>query len=455
MMNLCPKCGRIMDNDNYCDTCHYDVTLYTRMLHTSNYLYNKGLNLAQLRDLSGAIEVLHKSLKFNKYHTDARNLLGLIYYEIGETVLALRQWVISKNLDNNNNDAIVYLESIQTNQSHLDKLNAAVIKYNQSIRYFKQNSVDLAIIHLKKIISMHPNYVNAYVLLGLCYMKEGNNKKAIRTIKKAIEIDKGHYLARRYLNELEADIALTSEAQNDEVVDTPIMTRDIHMSPVVSYAQQLGILVVGVIVGLAVALFLVAPSNIKKVEAQIEDVRAELVKTEQALNEKSAQYDQEKKQRDQLEKENSEINNILEREKNQGTEYEKLILASSLYDSGDFVGAGEQLYLFDENKISNIQIRNFATSYKGTVATKLYELGRQQYFIRSSTSYGKAIVYFDVVRKIGEDADYSLEALYYKGVSHYQRGEKESALADFKEYVDNYPEGKRFKDASWYMGKLQ
>ncbi len=34
----------------------------------------------------GAIESLKTSLKFNKLNIDARNLLGLIYFEMGEVV---------------------------------------------------------------------------------------------------------------------------------------------------------------------------------------------------------------------------------------------------------------------------------------------------------------------------------------------------------------------------------
>lgn len=58
-----------------------DYVRKTRVI--ANSYYNMGLERARLRDLSGAAECLKKSLHFNKYQTDARNLLGLIYYESG------------------------------------------------------------------------------------------------------------------------------------------------------------------------------------------------------------------------------------------------------------------------------------------------------------------------------------------------------------------------------------
>ena len=72
-----------------------DYVRKTRVI--ANSYYNMGLERARLRDLSGAAECLKKSLHFNKYQTDARNLLGLIYYEVGEVGDALVQWVISMN----------------------------------------------------------------------------------------------------------------------------------------------------------------------------------------------------------------------------------------------------------------------------------------------------------------------------------------------------------------------
>ena len=58
----------------------------------ANSYYNRGLEMAKERDLSGAALYLKRALQFNKYHTDARNLLGLIFYEMGETSDALTQW---------------------------------------------------------------------------------------------------------------------------------------------------------------------------------------------------------------------------------------------------------------------------------------------------------------------------------------------------------------------------
>ena len=150
----------------------------------SNRFYNDGLERAAVRDLSGAMNSLRQSLKFNKNNIDARNLLGLIYFETGEVVEALGQWVISKNLRPNKNIADDYINLLQTNQARLDGFNQALKKYNQSLVYCYQDSKDLAVIQLKKILSVNPKYLRAHQLLSLLYIDAEEWEKAHKELLK-------------------------------------------------------------------------------------------------------------------------------------------------------------------------------------------------------------------------------------------------------------------------------
>lgn len=97
-----------------------------KVISVSNFYYNDGLEKANVRDLSGAIVSLTECLKLNKFNIDARNLLGLVYFEMGETVDALSEWVISKNLKPEKNIADSYIESVQNSPSQLESLNQAI-----------------------------------------------------------------------------------------------------------------------------------------------------------------------------------------------------------------------------------------------------------------------------------------------------------------------------------------
>lgn len=71
---------------------------------------------------------------------DARNLLGLVYFETGEVVEALTEWVISKNYQPRDNAASRYLNEIQNNPSRLDTINQTIKKYNQALLYCRQDA---------------------------------------------------------------------------------------------------------------------------------------------------------------------------------------------------------------------------------------------------------------------------------------------------------------------------
>ena len=130
---VCYNCGGSLSEYDFCTGCGVDVTIYKKIMFMSNRFYNDGLEKASVRDLSGAIISLRQSIKFNKNNMDARNLLGLVYFEMGEVVTALQEWVISKNLHPKKNIADDYINMIQANPTRLDATNQTIKKYNQAL----------------------------------------------------------------------------------------------------------------------------------------------------------------------------------------------------------------------------------------------------------------------------------------------------------------------------------
>ncbi|MDR0220499.1 MAG: hypothetical protein LBI54_03725, partial [Lachnospiraceae bacterium] len=199
---VCYQCGVRLSEHDFCTGCGADVALYKQILSASNRLYNEGLEKASVRDLAGAVAVLRQSLKYNKNNIKARNLLGLVYFEMGEAVSALSEWVISKNIRPNRNIADDYITMIQTNQTRLDTINQTIRKFNQALAYCYQESHDLAIIQLKKVLSYNPKYVRAHQLLALLYIRAEEWNLAKAELVKCSEIDANNTITLRYLLEV-------------------------------------------------------------------------------------------------------------------------------------------------------------------------------------------------------------------------------------------------------------
>ena len=182
---------------NRCSQCGQSIQVYKKAVRISNSLYNEGLEKARIRDLSGAADTLTRSLTYYKRNVNARNLLGLVYYEI---VAALTQWILSKNLCEENNEADYYIDSIQSNPHVLENWSLTIKKYNTALQSAKQGNEDLAIIQLKKVVNISPNFVRAQQLIALMYIIIGDERKALDHLVRARKTDAGNTLTNRYIN---------------------------------------------------------------------------------------------------------------------------------------------------------------------------------------------------------------------------------------------------------------
>ena len=129
----CYYCGAHLDSMDTCPSCEADVKVWKKIVSISNKLYNDGLERAQVRDLTGAVEYLKMILRYNKMNIQARNLLGLVYFEMGEIVKALSEWIISKSMQGEDNLANDYLADIQKSSARLETLSQTVKKYRSGI----------------------------------------------------------------------------------------------------------------------------------------------------------------------------------------------------------------------------------------------------------------------------------------------------------------------------------
>ena len=207
----CYKCGCELNRTDHCPNCGADVATYKKIIYTSNYLYNDGLQKAQVRDLTGAILSLKNSLWFNKDNLDARNLLGLIYYEIGETVAALSEWVIAKNINDErlhrkNNLGADYLGQVQASKQTMDNLDSSIERYNHALECCYTGNVDVAVLQLKKVLSVNPHYLRARQLLALLYINSQDYKKAARELQKCSVLDVNNTTTLRYQQEVESHL---------------------------------------------------------------------------------------------------------------------------------------------------------------------------------------------------------------------------------------------------------
>ena len=290
-----------------------DIAAKNRQI--ANSYYNLGLEKAKVRDLSGAAQCLKKSLHFSKYQTDARNLLGLIYYENGEVADALVQWVISLNLQPENNLADHYLDEIQRKPGQLETESQNVKTFNQALWHAQNGSDDLAILQLARVVAAKPHFVKAHLLLALLYMRREDYNKAGRSLFKILQIDKSNPKALYYMSLVKQNTG-RADAEKRKMIKA-FSHRQMQDDDVIipnTYKENTGLstvfhIIIGLILGLFAFYVLVLPARESSLNRTRDD---ELIGYMQQLNNANQQNDSLQQENDDLKAQKDEVQKKLD-----------------------------------------------------------------------------------------------------------------------------------------------
>lgn len=467
----CPKCGNVVAvRRNRCEFCGKDLTIVRRADRLSNTYYNRGLEKSKVRDLSGAVLMLKKSLEMNKRNTNARNLLGLVFFEMGETVAALSEWVISKHFQAKDNDADLYIGAVQANPTKLDSMNQAIKKYNIALDSAKQGNDDLAILQLKKVINLNPHFIRALQLLSLLYMKNNEYERARRCLAKANKIDLANTTTLRYQSELSR---LVNGGENGQVPywsdgNSSAEPLGKPLSPISSYKEEkpnvwLFInLILGVVIGVSVLFFLIVPT-VKK-NAQSEYLEKQRNFDSELLVYRTKLTSSEKEVEDlkaKLAEKQKELDSVVIPEYDQNM-YDSILSAVNRYieleSAGGMTTEGalevtELLSKVDSNKLENqdaVKLYEMIKKEVAPVATK--EASEQGKAAFNNKEYEKALTLLNQAYALGEPSD---TTLYYLGKTHQELEQNEEAKTYYNQLLTDFPNSSLAKYAKQRLSDLE
>lgn len=445
---ICYKCGSALGSGGRCLHCGADVALYKKIVRSSNECYNLGLAKARQRNLSGAAADLMRALEFDKKNYKARNLLGLVLFEMGEIVDALSQWVISSQLTPENNPAQEYLNRVRDDRAMLDTVNSAVRGFNQALDHATHGSEDLAVIQLRRSISQHPGFLKAYQLLALLLLKEGDNAKALKIIKTGLSIDHGNILLLSYENEARSASGKPHKNKKDLLEKTISLAGEEVIIPHYTERSRIKQMLIGAAAAVAVMLstyfFLIKPSVDR-------DVNNTLNQNEISYYEKTegreAQIRELTTELDGLREEASKNRELIETytgEDGSITNYERVLTALVQYWNKDY-----KAFITTYGKINSEAITSeaFVSAYN-----RLGSLIGSNSML--SSIMDDAVKYFNNYRfsdcqsvcleclKLNPDYE---KAIYYMGLCYEAQGDDAAAAPYFKQIVEKFPSGEYYE----------
>lgn len=415
-----------------------------RCQRIANGYYNQGLEKAKIRDLTGAAECLKKSLHFHKYQTEARNLLGLIYYEMGETAESLVQWVISMNLQPEKNRAAVYLREIQEKPGRLDAESQNIKKYNQGLYHAQTGSDDLAVLLLGRVIEFNPHFVKAHLVLALLYMSHGDYTKAGKSLQKVLQIDKQHPKALWYMSIVKSH---TGRAEVErKKMDTAFSHRKMQDDDVIlppTYKETTGWLTIinitaGLALGAAVIWFLVMPAMERELNHRH---NLEMTGVLEQVNQKNLELDALREEVSSMESErNDAVSNLQTMQENEEgvvRQYQRLVQIVRAYGAGDMNTVAAVYADMDISQITDPDMAAVVaeiTNYMGTEGYQvLADLGNAA---RDGQRLDEALDYYQKSLNMKGD---NPQVIYDMALIYQGRDERDKANELFGQVIMNYP----------------
>ena len=412
----CYNCGAKLGKGDICQNCGANVKIYKKIIMASNAYYNDALEKAAVRDLSGAIESLRTSLRFYKMNIDARNLLGLVYFETGEVVEALTEWVISKNYQPRDNAASRYLNEIQNNPSRLDTINQTIKKYNQALLYCRQDSRDLAIIQLKKVLSLNPKLVSGHQLLALLYIQENNPKKQ------------------------KNEDLISYQSGNETIIQPRYLKDNSAIGTIIN-------MVIGIAIGAAITCFLIVPGVRREIQNQ---AKAEVLDANNAVASKNQSISSLEAQIEDLTSQITDAKNEEESSAGKVNTYEQLLQAYVAYTDGDIEKAGTALGNVNTDYLSDDSMTVYDTINAQVNAEYISAVYKEATDAYNAQEFTQAIEDYLKVIELDETYDNG-NALYYLAQSYRRNDDMDNAKTYYQKFADLYPGTERAANAQRYL----
>lgn len=447
-----------------------EIMDYTKkIISQSNYWYNDGLKKAKIRDMSGAILSLRRSLQYNAGNIAARNLLGLVYYGIGEVAEALVEWIISKNFRPRDNAANGYIRNIQNSARELEVIDQAVKKYNQALEYCMQNGEDLAIVQLKQVVSSHPSFLKGHQLLALLYLHTEQYAKAQQILAKAKKLDTTNETTLRYMQELsklrgkKAKKSQSKKSQGQkkeqesrkkrkkkEAIEYKLGNETI-IQPAQRIAKELAgkftvmNIVLGILIGAAVVWFLIVPAADK---TKTDALNAQILEFSERINALEAQNSALTRTLDGYRADSADTEAAAQTAASTSDSYENLIIAMEQYESDSYSDEtmADTLMKINRSSLGEGALERYEEMTSvvfPSACSSLYEAGVESLNV---ANYDTAIGNLTKVVQMDESYEDG-GALLNLGLAHLRNGDSEAATSYLKRVNELFPDTENAQEA--------
>ncbi len=361
------------------------------------------------------------------------------------------------------------IEKLSQEKNVSEKVIDSVKGYNKAIENLRNGSEDIAMIELKKVISVNPDFYDAVNLLGLCYAYTNQLDKAQELLGRVADAEGNSVKAAEYLNYIsrgntpgkssgnnkavksevkpQKTVSKTKPAKpkqpsNEEVQAEYVLFKNLGSQlKKPSVAVAINILSVVCLVA-AIIVFMVAYKNTRGEEGGPDKT----VNTE--LNEK---YDKVVAQNEKLKKDLDAANLKLK----QVQLSTQLSQVSGLYGQYKYVEAADKLLAIPAKDLTTENKKKYDSIKANVMKNAANQLTVEGTSLFNKKKYNEAIQKLEKVFTYGAKWPFGDKALYVLGKSYVANNEPQKGAETYTKLIKDYPNSSYVKYARSRLDSLQ
>jgi tetratricopeptide (TPR) repeat protein len=352
------------------------------------------------------------------------------------------------------------IEKFSQNKDVSEKVIDSVKLYNKAISYLKSGSEDIAIIELKKVVSINPSFSEAINLLGLCYAYTNQLDKAEELFGRVAKSDNSTLKAADYLNYFNAADTKASKktsenrnkstANKSKKIDKEPKKRESYINDNVQseyyLLKKFGLLLknpsIAIVLNIisvlclvtALILFFTSANSSKGIDAGPDTAKStQVTKSNNDLVAKN------KSLTEQLNAANAKLKQM--------QLSDSISNVSLLYGQGKYEEAADKLMSISGEEL-NSDLKKQYTSLKSEVLLKAADkLTRDGNALYNSRKYQDAVKKLEKVFTLGDKWTFGDKALYILGKSYVEVNDTQNGAKTYQKLINDYPDSPYVKYA--------
>lgn len=361
------------------------------------------------------------------------------------------------------------IEKFSQNNNVTEIILDSVKAYNKAIEYLRTGSEDIAMIELKKVVAVNPDFYEAVNLLGLCYAYTNQLEKAEELFGKVVKGENNVIKAADYLNYVSMSdgisprkntrskskpIKSAKPAKPSKAVKVPakkeelkeVQTEYILLHKIfIQLRKPLTAMIVG-LVGLlclaaSIVFFYMAFTGTKEV-----GVNNKPAENTQFMGDYNKTVAENEELRKQLDEANLQIKQVqLSADISQ---------VSELYGQKKYEEAADKLMSISADSLTEEQKKRYDSMKEDVYLKAANQLTNEGNSLYNGKKYKEAVEKLEKVFELGSKWTFGDKALYILGKSAVETGDNQKGAQAYQKLIDEYPKSSYVKYAKSRLNGL-